>query len=113
VDRLLAGGLFHPIRDLVKAMPTFDYGPWESFWIFFYAGFTYLLAGFMREQVCKYMCPYARFQSVMFDADTLIISYDEARGEPRGARKKAWTSRTRPGFLCQLRYLRTGLPGRH
>ncbi|MBV8680352.1 MAG: cytochrome c oxidase accessory protein CcoG [Aquitalea sp.] len=81
-------GYFTPIRDLVKAMPTFDYGPWESFWIFFYAGFTYLLAGFMREQVCKYMCPYARFQSVMFDADTLIISYDEARGEPRGARKK-------------------------
>jgi len=81
-------GYFTPIRDLVKAMPTFDYGPWESFWIFFYAGFTYLLAGFMREQVCKYMCPYARFQSVMFDADTLVISYDAARGEPRGARKK-------------------------
>ncbi len=81
-------GYFTPIRDLVRAMPTFDYGPWESFWMFFYAGFTYLLAGFMREQVCKYMCPYARFQSVMFDEDTLVISYDEKRGEPRGARKK-------------------------
>ncbi|MEN3029451.1 cytochrome c oxidase accessory protein CcoG [Chromobacterium amazonense] len=81
-------GYFTPIRSLVAALPTFGYGPWETFWMFFYGGFTYLFAGFMREQVCKYMCPYARFQSVMFDADTLIISYDEARGEPRGARKK-------------------------
>ena len=63
-------GYFTPIRDLVAAAPRFDYGPWEAFWMFFYAGFTYLLANFMREQVCKYMCPYARFQSVMFDADT-------------------------------------------
>ena len=46
------------------------------------------MAGFMREQVCKYMCPYARFQSVMFDPDTLIITYDPERGETRGARKK-------------------------
>lgn len=81
-------GFFSPIRDLLAAAPSFDFGPWETFWIFFYGGFTYLFAGFMREQVCKYMCPYARFQSVMFDADTLIISYDTARGEPRGARKK-------------------------
>ncbi|WP_215777494.1 cytochrome c oxidase accessory protein CcoG [Paludibacterium sp. B53371] len=81
-------GYYTPIRDLVAAAPTFNYGPWETFWIFFYAGFTYLFAAHMREQVCKYMCPYARFQSVMFDRDTLIISYDEARGEPRGARKK-------------------------
>jgi len=42
----------------------------------------------MREQVCKYMCPYARFQSAMFDRDTLIITYDAARGEPRGSRSK-------------------------
>lgn len=81
-------GYYTPIRDLVAAIPTFNYGPWETFWIFFYAGFTYLFSVHMREQVCKYMCPYARFQSVMFDADTLIISYDEARGEARGARKK-------------------------
>ena len=40
----------------------------------------------MREQVCKYMCPYARFQSVMFDPDTLVITYDAKRGDPRGAR---------------------------
>ncbi len=69
-------------------MLTGNLGPWETFWIFFYGGFTYLFAGFMREQVCKYMCPYARFQSVMFDPDTLIITYDPERGEPRGARKK-------------------------
>lgn len=81
-------GYFTPIRELAKQTVQLDYGPWEAFWVFFYAGFTYLLAGFLREQVCKYMCPYARFQSVMFDADTLIISYDEKRGEPRGARKK-------------------------
>ncbi|QEL54338.1 cytochrome c oxidase accessory protein CcoG [Chromobacterium paludis] len=81
-------GYFTPIRSLVAAIPSFSYGPWETFWMFFYGGFTYLFAGFMREQVCKYMCPYARFQSVMFDADTLIISYDEVRGEPRGSRKK-------------------------
>jgi cytochrome c oxidase accessory protein FixG len=61
---------------------------WEVFWVFFYAFATYGNAGFMREQVCKYMCPYARFQSAMFDKDTLIVTYDEERGEPRGARSK-------------------------
>jgi polyferredoxin len=61
---------------------------WATFWVLFYGGATYFNAGFMREQVCKYMCPYARFQSAMFDRDTLIITYDEKRGEPRGARKK-------------------------
>lgn len=66
---------------------TFQLGNWEMFWIFFFTAATYINAGFMREQVCKYMCPYARFQSAMFDNDTLIISYDEKRGEPRGARR--------------------------
>jgi cytochrome c oxidase accessory protein FixG len=42
----------------------------------------------MREQVCKYMCPYARFQSAMFDRDTLVIMYDAGRGEPRGKKSK-------------------------
>jgi cytochrome c oxidase accessory protein FixG len=63
-------------------------GPWETFWTIFYGFATYGNAGFLREQVCKYMCPYARFQSAMFDKDTLIISYDEERGEPRGGRRK-------------------------
>ena len=81
-------GYFTPVKELVASIPSFGFGPWEIFWILFYAGFTYMQAGFLREQVCKYMCPYARFQGVMFDPDTLIITYDPERGEPRGARKK-------------------------
>ena len=73
-------GYFTPIRELVALSP----GPWEIFWALFYGFATYGNAGWMREQVCKYMCPYARFQSAMFDKDTLIISYDRVRGEPRG-----------------------------
>ena len=81
-------GYFTPIRELFGNVLAGDLGPWESFWIPFYAFATYGFAGHMREQVCKYMCPYARFQSAMFDKDTLIVSYDAARGEPRGARSK-------------------------
>ncbi len=81
-------GYFTPIRELAGLFTSFGMGPWETFWVFFYGFATYGNAGFMREQVCKYMCPYARFQSAMFDKDTLIVSYDEARGEPRGARSK-------------------------
>ncbi len=81
-------GYFTPITELAGKVVTFSTGPWETFWVLFYGGATYVNAGFMREQVCKYMCPYARFQSAMFDQDTLIITYDEKRGEPRGARKK-------------------------
>ncbi|HSP58673.1 MAG TPA: cytochrome c oxidase accessory protein CcoG [Halomonas sp.] len=84
-------GYFTPIRDLVVALPTLDASGWAYFWIGFFTVFTYLNAGWLREQVCIYMCPYARFQSVMFDANTLIVSYDEARGEPRGARRKSLT----------------------
>ena len=79
---------FTPVTELINNVMTNNLGSWEIFWIFFYGGFTYLFAGFMREQVCKYMCPYARFQSVMFDPDTLIVTYDPERGEPRGLRKK-------------------------
>ena len=82
-------GYFSPIRELSASVLTLKLGPWETFWMLFYAGFLYLMAGFMREQVCKYMCPYARFQGVMFDPDTLIITYDAERGEPRGARKRS------------------------
>ena len=81
-------GFFSPIRDLGSAIADFLLGPWETFWIVFYSFATYGNAGFLREQVCKYMCPYARFQSAMFDQDTLIISYDPDRGEPRGGRRK-------------------------
>ena len=81
-------GYFTPIKVLWGEFWSWNLGPWETFWIFFYAFMTYFFAGIMREQVCLYMCPYARFQSVMFDPDTLIITYDPERGEPRGQRKK-------------------------
>ena len=78
-------GYFTPIHVLSHELLAFGLGSYESFWVVFYGFATYGNAGFMREQVCKYMCPYARFQSAMFDRDTLIVSYDRARGEPRGA----------------------------
>ena len=77
-------GYVTPIRELWSEVLSFGTGPWETFWIGFYGFATYGNAGWMREQVCKYMCPYARFQSAMFDKDTLIITYDADRGEPRG-----------------------------
>jgi cytochrome c oxidase accessory protein FixG len=77
---------FTPAHALLKEVADLTLGPWEWFWILFYSFATYGNAGWMREQVCKYMCPYARFQSSMFDKDTLIITYDKERGEPRGAR---------------------------
>jgi cytochrome c oxidase accessory protein FixG len=82
-------GYFTPIHELGTRLLAFDLGPWEGFWVLFYGFATYGNAGFMREQVCKYMCPYARFQSAMFDRDTLIIAYDTPRGEPRGSRKRS------------------------
>ena len=82
-------GYFTPIIELGENFLSWSLGPWETFWIFFYGFATYGNAGWMREQVCIYMCPYARFQSAMFDKDTLVISYDETRGEPRGSRKKS------------------------
>ena len=82
-------GYFTPIRTLSSAAITLSLGPWETFWILFYGFATYGNAGYLREQVCKYMCPYARFQSAMFDKDTMIISYDPERGEPRGTRGRS------------------------
>ncbi|MEO6920032.1 MAG: cytochrome c oxidase accessory protein CcoG [Collimonas sp.] len=79
-------GYFTSIHDLAREVVTLGLGPWEWFWILFYGFAAYGNAGWMREQVCKYMCPYARFQSAMFDRDSLIITYDAARGEPRSAR---------------------------
>ena len=81
-------GYFTPITLLWDKVWSAGLGGWEAFWILFYGFATYGNAGWMREQVCKYMCPYARFQGVMFDPDTLIITYDRARGEPRGARSR-------------------------
>jgi cytochrome c oxidase accessory protein FixG len=88
-------GFFTPIRTLGYELLAFAPGPWEAFWILFYGFATYGNAGYLREQVCKYMCPYARFQSAMFDRDTLVITYDRERGEPRGARKRGTDPRAR------------------
>ncbi len=82
-------GYFSSIRELVPSLATLSAGKWPALWTMFFTVATYVNAGWMREQVCKYMCPYARFQSVMFDRDTLIVSYDSQRGEPRGSRKKS------------------------
>lgn len=81
-------GYFTPMRALTSDMWTLTASGYALFWTLFYAFATYGNAGWLREQVCKYMCPYARFQSAMFDADTLVVSYDAARGEPRGGRSK-------------------------
>ena len=81
-------GYFTPILELGDKILNFSTGPWETFWVLFYGFATYGNAGWMREQVCIYMCPYARFQSAMFDKNTLIISYDSERGEPRGHRRR-------------------------
>lgn len=82
-------GYFTPVRELVVDIATFNIGSTTTFWLGFFTIMTYLNAGWLREQVCIYMCPYARFQSVMFDKDTLIVSYDQERGESRGPRKKS------------------------
>ena len=81
-------GYFTPIQELTSKVADLSFSPWEQFWIFFYSLATYGNAGWLREQVCIYMCPYARFQSAMFDEDTLVIAYDTKRGESRGSRKK-------------------------
>ena len=82
-------GYFTPIETLGVALLHLSLGPWQTFWLCFYSFATWGNAGFMREQVCKYMCPYARFQSVMVDKDTFLVTYDKVRGEPRGSRSKS------------------------
>jgi cytochrome c oxidase accessory protein FixG len=88
-------GFFTPIRGLGAEVASLGTGPWETFWILFYGFATYGNAGWLREQVCKYMCPYARFQSAMFDRDTLVVTYDTERGEPRGKGSKSTDRQTR------------------
>jgi cytochrome c oxidase accessory protein FixG len=110
VDRLHLRRLLHADPQLAGRSPWASpgLGPWEWFWILFYGFATYGNAGFLREQVCKYMCPYARFQSAMFDKDTLIISYDAERGEPRGSRPqgrpegRAWAHCIDCGLCVQV-----------
>ena len=89
-------GYFTPVRTLAGALEASSMVGWNGFWVLFYALATYGNAGWLREQVCKYMCPYARFQSVMFDKDTLVITYDAARGEPRGPLGQQKTGKAGP-----------------
>lgn len=93
-------GYFTPIRELGTDLMQLNLGSWATFWVIFYGFATYGNAGFMREQVCKYMCPYARFQSAMFDDDTLIVTYDEERGEPRGAGSRKNEAKTESLGSC-------------
>ena len=81
-------GYFTPIRELSVDMARWNLSGWNAFWILFYGAATYGNAGFLREQMCKYMCPYARFQSALIDKDSLIITYDAKRGDPRGSRSR-------------------------
>tara|TARA_Y100001956_G_scaffold2998_1_gene2986 strand:+ start:2581 stop:3999 length:1419 start_codon:yes stop_codon:yes gene_type:complete len=81
-------GYFVPIKELVVGFFTFDADFWPVFWVLFFAGCTYANAGWMRSIVCVHMCPYARFQSAMFDKDTFIVGYDSKRGESRGPRSR-------------------------
>lgn len=81
-------GYFSPIRELVPALLHPAESPWLWFWVLFYGAATYGNAGFLREQMCKFMCPYARFQSALIDMDSLVIAYDTARGESRGPRSR-------------------------
>jgi cytochrome c oxidase accessory protein FixG len=81
-------GYFTPIRELAVDMASWNLSGWNAFWVLFYGAATYGNAGFLREQMCKYMCPYARFQSALIDKDSLIITYDAKRGDPRGSRSR-------------------------
>jgi len=81
-------GYFTPVRELVSDMLQLQLGATTAFWLFFFTAATYFNAGWLREKVCLHMCPYSRFQSVMFDEHTLVVTYDSARGEARGPRKK-------------------------
>jgi cytochrome c oxidase accessory protein FixG len=80
-------GYFSPVRVLLPNLLALRLGVWEVFWIVFYGGLTCMMAGFMREQVCRYMCPYAPLQDAMVGRGTLAVTYDAGRGEPRGAQR--------------------------
>ena len=82
-------GYFTPIHELVRELVTLSFSPWEWFWVLFYGFATYGNAGYLREQICKQMCPYARIQSALTDMDSMVIAYDTERGEARGSRARA------------------------
>lgn len=105
-------GYFTPIRELLPSLPGWNVGPWEGFWLIFYAAFTYVQAGLAREAVCQHMCPYSRFQDVMFDPATRSVSYDLPRGEPRRATGNAQAGDCIDCGIC-VQVCPTGIDIRH
>ncbi|MCA0176869.1 MAG: cytochrome c oxidase accessory protein CcoG [Proteobacteria bacterium] len=93
-------GWFTPVRELAASALALRLGPWELFWVLFYGGLTYLMAGVLRERMCQHACPYGRFQGSMLDAATLIVAYDVPRGEPRGARARGSDARAQGQGDC-------------
>ena len=87
-------GYFTPILDLVQELWVLSFSPWEWFWVLFYGLATYGNAGYLREQICKHMCPYARIQSALTDMDSMVIAYDAQRGEARGSRARVADPKT-------------------
>lgn len=79
---------FLPTRELYLDLIQFNWDSLTTFWVLFFAICTYGNAGWLREKMCIYMCPYSRFQSAMFDKNTLLVAYDKLRGENRGRRKR-------------------------
>ncbi|WP_428821165.1 cytochrome c oxidase accessory protein CcoG [Microbulbifer sp. MCCC 1A16149] len=86
-------GYFIPVREIFADSMQFQLSPATAGWILTMAGLTYANAGLVREKICLHACPYARFQSVMFDRDTRTVTYDVHRGEPRANLRKADTQR--------------------
>jgi cytochrome c oxidase accessory protein FixG len=99
-----AVGYFVPIRELLPRLWAGTAAPASYVAIAGFTGAILLFGGRLREQVCVYMCPYARFQSAMFDRDTLIVSYDRERGEPRGPLRRGAESERSAGACvdCNL-----------
>lgn len=85
---LLFVGYFTPIQALFADFFTFNASFWATFSVLFFAVCTYGNAGYMREIMCTHICPYARFQSAMFDSQTITVAYDKQRGEHRGPRPR-------------------------
>lgn len=95
---------FNDAFALTKSALRGQIGFTELSWILGIAGMTYVMAGFAREHVCTYMCPYSRFQSAMFDDNTLIITYDKNRGETRGKlakEEREWLEQNKTAKISQ------------
>ena len=102
---------FYDAPTLVREFATGELSSAVYGFIFLFTATTYVLAGWAREQVCIYMCPWPRFQGAMFDEDSLIVTYEEWRGEPRGGARKAAVVRG-PRPLRRLRHVLAGVPDR-